>query len=350
MTSPKFNPKSMLVTGGAGFIGLNFVKHVLGKNDGTQIINLDKLTYAANSEELPALQNTANYVFIEGDICDDVLVEDVLGRYRVDCIVNFAAESHVDRSIDGPVEFAKNNVLGTARLLEQARAHWNKTFDRDQRSFRFHQVSTDEVYGSLDRDDAPFTEEHCYKPNSPYSASKAGADHIVRSYFETFGLPVTTTCCSNNYGPLQNQEKLIPVIIKSCLAGTPIPIYGDGSNIRDWLYVRDHCSAIETVIEKGEIGETYNVGADNEISNLELTKMICQALDEIYPRTSSDTYENLISFVDDRLGHDWRYAIDSKKITQELNWAPSFEFETGLHNTLTHYVTKLGYRFPETSG
>ena len=332
----------MLVTGGAGFIGINFLKHMLQHNRDLKIVNLDKLTYAANVADLPELDHIDNYQFVKGDICDNKLIASLLRENDIDCVVNFAAESHVDRSIDGPLEFTKTNVLGTAALLEEARSHWAHHFEAAPDAFRFHQVSTDEVYGSLAKNDATFTEAHSYKPNSPYSASKAGADHLVRAYSETFGLPVTTTCCSNNYGPYQHGEKLIPVIVKQCLNGHPIPIYGDGSNIRDWLFVNDHCDAIETVIRNGVPGQVYNVGGNNEISNLELAKTICRTLDDLHPLANGKPHSSLISFVTDRPGHDWRYAVNTGKIKQTLNWQPANKFETTIIETLQFFISRAG--------
>jgi dTDP-glucose 4,6-dehydratase len=318
----------LLVTGGAGFIGSNFVLSTL-QETGEPIVNLDKLTYAANPRNLAALRDDKRYVFVEGDVCDRALVRGLLEKYRPRAVVHFAAESHVDRSIAGPAAFVQTNVLGTFALLEEARAC--------RHEIRFLHVSTDEVYGSLGPHDPPFTEATPYAPNSPYSASKAAADHLVRSYHHTYGLPTLTINCSNNYGPRQFPEKLIPLMITNALAGKPLPVYGDGRNVRDWLYVLDHCAALRLVLERGRIGETYNVGGSCEKANIDLVKTICSLLDDAEPRKAG-SYAGLIAFVTDRPGHDRRYAIDTSKITGELGWRPRESFESGMAKTLRWYL------------
>jgi dTDP-glucose 4,6-dehydratase len=318
----------LLVTGGAGFIGCNFVLSTL-KESGEPIVNLDKLTYAGNLRNLEAVRNDSRHVFVQGDICDRELVRKLLNQYKPRAIVHFAAESHVDRSIAGPAAFIETNVVGTFSLLEEARA-----FSGD---IRFLHVSTDEVYGSLGPADPPFTETTPYAPNSPYSASKAAADHLVRAYHHTYGLPTLTTNCSNNFGPYQFPEKLIPLTIRNALAGKPLPVYGDGRNVRDWLYVLDHCEALHLVLERGRSGETYNIGGGAEEANIDLVTKICSLLDEARPRQAGK-YAELIAFVKDRPGHDRRYAIDSSKIARELGWRPRETFESGLAKTIRWYV------------
>jgi dTDP-glucose 4,6-dehydratase len=326
----------ILVTGGAGFIGANFVLDWLAESD-EPVVNLDKLTYAGNRENLASLDGDARHVFVQGDIGDRGLVEKLLGGHRPRAIVNFAAESHVDRSIHGPKDFIETNVLGTFELLEAARAYWNGLEGAERSDFRFLHVSTDEVYGSLGPDDAPFTETTPYAPNSPYSASKASSDHLVRAYHHTYGLPVLTTNCSNNYGPYQFPEKLIPLVIHNALAGKPLPIYGDGMYVRDWLYVSDHCTAIRRVLEAGLPGEVYNIGGWNEMPNLDIVHRICSLLDEMRPDVSGP-YARLIEYVKDRPGHDRRYAIDASKIHRELGWKPAETFETGIARTVRWYL------------
>lgn len=328
----------ILVTGGAGFIGGNFVLDWLSNPKAEGIINLDKLTYAGNLATLASLENDARHVFIHGDIGDRGLVADLLEKYQPRAIVNFAAESHVDRSIHGPADFVQTNVLGTFNLLESVRDFWGRLPADQKSSFRFLHVSTDEVYGSLRADDPPFAETNPYEPNSPYSASKAASDHLVRAWFHTYGLPVLTTNCSNNYGPYHFPEKLIPLVILNALNGKPLPIYGDGQQIRDWLYVSDHCAAIRRVLERGQIGETYNVGGWNEKANLEVVNTICSVLDHLKPRVDHQSYAQQITFVADRPGHDRRYAIDARKIERELNWKPQETFESGIQKTVQWYL------------
>ncbi|WP_343928841.1 dTDP-glucose 4,6-dehydratase [Pigmentiphaga daeguensis] len=330
-------PKRVLVTGGAGFIGANFVRYLLQAAPGVHIVNLDALTYAGSLDNLADLPTADHHTFVQGDICDRELIDRLLHEHQVDTIVHFAAESHVDRSISGPGEFVRTNIQGTYTLLEAARQCWmaeQKTTD----GRRFHHISTDEVYGTLGPDDAPFTEITPYAPNSPYSASKAASDHLVRAYFHTYGLPVVTTNCSNNYGPYQHGEKFIPTVIRSCLNGEPIPVYGDGRNIRDWLYVEDHCRGIECVLRTGNLGETYNIGGCNEWRNIDIVEYICALLDERRP--SGAPHKRLISFVTDRPGHDWRYAIDATKMQEDLGWSPQESFETGIIKTVDWYLQR----------
>ena len=328
---------SVLVIGGAGFIGSNFVLDWLAQLS-EQIINLDKLTYAGNLENLSSLENDARHVFVQGDLADRQLVDRLLVEYRPRAIVNFAAESHVDRSIHGPEDFIQTNIVGTFRLLEAVRAYWNGLPESEKKAFRFLHVSTDEVYGSLSKTDAPFAETHRYEPNSPYSASKAASDHLVRAWHHTYGLPVLTTNCSNNYGPYHFPEKLIPLMIVNALAGKSLPVYGDGMQIRDWLYVTDHCSAIRRVLESGCVGETYNIGGWNEKPNLEIVHTICALLDELRPKAEGTSYKTQITHVQDRPGHDRRYAIDARKIERELGWKPAETFETGIRKTVQWYL------------
>ncbi|WP_438866273.1 dTDP-glucose 4,6-dehydratase [Pseudomonas sp. L1(2025)] len=328
---------TILVTGGAGFIGANFVLDWVAQAD-EPVINLDKLTYAGNLENLSSLEGDKRHVFVQGDIADTQLVQRLLAEHQPRAILNFAAESHVDRSIHGPEDFIETNVVGTFRLLEVVRTYW-KGLDADaQQSFRFLHVSTDEVYGSLAKDDPAFTETHQYEPNSPYSASKAASDHLVRAYHHTYGLPVLTTNCSNNYGPYHFPEKLIPLMIVNALAGKALPVYGDGQQIRDWLYVKDHCSAIRRVLEAGTVGEVYNVGGWNEKPNLDIVHIVCALLDELRPRADGKPYKEQIAYVTDRPGHDRRYAIDARKLERELGWKPAETFETGIRKTVQWYL------------
>jgi dTDP-glucose 4,6-dehydratase len=329
-------PESILVTGGAGFIGSNFVLQWV-KDCGT-VVNLDLQTYAGNPENLASLACNPRYKFVKGDIADASLVASLLRDYRPKAIVHFAAESHVDRSIVAPDAFIRTNVYGTFTLLEQARHYWSMLSGPERAGFRFLHVSTDEVYGSLGADDSPFSETSQFAPNSPYAASKAGADHLVRAWFHTYGLPTLTTNCSNNYGPFQFPEKLIPLMILSALEGKPLPVYGDGGNVRDWLFVGDHCDAILSVLEKGRPGETYHVGGSSERTNLDVVKTICALIDELRPDAAIGSRSKLISFVPDRLGHDRRYAMDSSKIARELGWQPSVRFEDGLRRTIKWYM------------
>lgn len=350
----------ILVTGGAGFIGANFVLDWLAQSDET-VINLDALTYAGNRENLASLSGDGRHIFVQGDIADPILVTSLLARHQPRAIINFAAESHVDRSIHGPEDFIQTNIVGTFRLLEAVRAYWADLQDEAKQNFRFLHVSTDEVYGSLAKDEPAFTETHRYEPNSPYSASKAASDHLVRVYHHTYGLPVLTTNCSNNYGPFHFPEKLIPLMIVNALAGKPLPVYGDGQQIRDWLYVKDHCSAIRRVLEAGKIGEVYNIGGWNEKPNIDIVHTVCGILDELRPLSTLGsgewtvgtettpaqlatpdsrlpTYRNLITYVTDRPGHDRRYAIDAGKIERELGWKPAETFDTGIRKTVQWYL------------
>jgi dTDP-glucose 4,6-dehydratase len=327
----------ILVTGGAGFIGANFVLDWLAVHD-EPVLNLDKLTYAGNLETLASLQGDARHVFVQGDIGDGALVADLLATHRPRAVINFAAESHVDRSIHGAEDFIQTNIVGTFRLLEAVRAHWGGLADADKAGFRFLHVSTDEVYGSLAPDAPAFTETHGFEPNSPYSASKAASDHLVRAWHHTYGLPVLTTNCSNNYGPFHFPEKLIPLMIVNALAGKPLPVYGDGMQVRDWLYVKDHCSAIRRVLEAGAVGETYNVGGWNEKPNIEIVHTICALLDELRPRPDGASYTAQITHVKDRPGHDRRYAIDARKLEAALGWKPAETFESGIRKTVQWYL------------
>ncbi|MGA0588033.1 dTDP-glucose 4,6-dehydratase [Dyella sp. KRB-257] len=335
MNHPSTGLKTLLVTGGAGFIGANFVLQAIA--DGLRVVNLDKLTYAGNLDTLASLQGQAHHVFVQGDIGDRALVERLLAEHRPDAIVNFAAESHVDRSIDGPAEFVQTNVVGTLGLLESVRDYWRSLEGSARDTFRFLHVSTDEVYGSLGAE-GKFTETTPYAPNSPYSASKAASDHLVRAFHHTYGLPVLTTNCSNNYGPYQFPEKLIPLVIQKALAGEPLPVYGDGLNIRDWLFVGDHCSAIRRVLDAGRVGETYTVGGNAERTNITVVKTICALLDERRPLADGRQRESLITYVKDRPGHDRRYAIDASKLEHELGWKPSQTFESGIAQTVDWYL------------
>jgi len=332
----EFTPKNMLVTGGAGFIGSNFVHHMLASDTHLRIVNLDALTYAGSLEHLKDLPDDSRHSFVQGDICDKELIDRLLREHSIDSIVHFAAESHVDNSITGPEAFVRTNVMGTFTLLDAARRYWLNEKGWGNEECRFHHISTDEVYGTLKADDPAFSETTPYAPNSPYSASKAGSDHLVRAWHHTYGLPVTTTNCSNNYGPRQHGEKFIPTVIRSCREGKPIPVYGDGSNIRDWLYVDDHCRGIDAVIRQGKLGETYNIGGINEWANINIAKLICSLLDEMLP--ADKPYADLITYVKDRPGHDWRYAIDATKMGDELDWSPVETFETGIRKTVAWYL------------
>ncbi len=338
----------ILVTGGAGFIGSNFVLDWLEGSD-EPVVNLDKLTYAGNLENLATIEGDSRHVFVQGDICDGELVSGLLQQYRPRAIVHFAAESHVDRSIHGPGEFMRTNIDGTFTLLEAARSYWQTLGGSDRENFRFHHVSTDEVYGSLKPEDPPFAETNPYEPNSPYSASKAASDHLVRAWHHTYGLPVTTSNCSNNYGPYHFPEKLIPLMITNALAGKSLPIYGDGQQIRDWLYVKDHCSAIRRVLEAGKVGEVYNVGGWNEMPNVDIVNTIVKLLDELKP-DAAGSYRRLITYVTDRPGHDRRYAIDARKIERELGWRPAETFETGIRKTVMWYLEHQEWVANVTSG
>ena len=332
----------ILVTGGAGFIGANFVLDWLRQTE-EPVLNLDALTYAGNLETLASLANDKRHTFIHGDIGDRALIDSLLAQHQPRAIIHFAAESHVDRSIHGPGEFIRTNINGTYTLLEAARAYWNTLAPEAKARFRFHHVSTDEVYGSLGPGDAAFTETHPFAPNSPYAASKAAADHLVRAWHHTYGLPVVTTNCSNNYGPYHFPEKLIPLMIVNALAGKALPVYGDGQQIRDWLYVTDHCSAIRRVLEAGTPGETYNIGGWNEKPNIDIVHTLCALLDELRPRTDKQSYTTQISYVTDRPGHDRRYAIDARKIERELGWKPAETFDTGIRKTVRWYLDNQGW-------
>lgn len=340
---------SILVTGGAGFIGSNFVLDWFACSS-EPLINLDKLTYAGNLENLQGLSGNPNHLFVTGDIGDKPLVADLLNQHQPRAIINFAAESHVDRSIHGPEEFIQTNVVGTFNLLESARHYWNGLSGDEKPAFRFLHVSTDEVYGSLAKDDPAFSENKRYEPNSPYSASKAASDHLVRAYHHTYGLPVLTTNCSNNYGPYHFPEKLIPLVIHNALEGKELPVYGDGQQIRDWLYVKDHCSAIRTVLKAGTPGETYNIGGWNEKANLDVVHCLCSILDDLRPRNDGQSYRSQITFVKDRPGHDRRYAIDATKLERELGWKPAETFETGIRKTVEWYLANPKWVANVTSG
>lgn len=339
----------ILVTGGAGFIGANFVLNWLAVND-EPVLNLDKLTYAGNLDNLSPLNGDPRHVFVKGDIGDRALVDQLLAQYQPRAVINFAAESHVDRSIHGPEDFIQTNIVGTFHLLESVRGYWSALNDADKAAFRLLHVSTDEVYGSLEASDPPFAETKRYEPNSPYSASKAASDHLVRAYHHTYGLPVLTTNCSNNYGPYHFPEKLIPLMILNALNGKPLPVYGDGMNVRDWLYVTDHCSAIRRVLEAGQLGETYNVGGWNEKTNIDVVNTILSILDELSPRADSKSYREQITYVKDRPGHDRRYAIDARKLERELGWKPAETFETGIRKTVQWYLDHPQWINNVTSG
>ncbi len=331
-------PAIYLVTGGAGFIGSNFIRHVLGSGSGARVVNLDKLTYAGNPATLADVEAHPGYTFVHGDITDAALLTGLFAEHAVTAVVHFAAESHVDRSIDSPEDFLLTNVLGTFRLLEAARRHWKTLAAEHAAAFRFLHVSTDEVYGSLTAEDPAFTEQTPFAPNSPYAASKAGSDHFARAYFHTYGLPVVTTNCSNNYGPCQFPEKLIPLMILNALDGKALPIYGDGANVRDWLFVADHCAAISRVLADGRPGETYNVGGNHERTNLQIVDTLCRTLDRLSPRADGQSYLTQKTFVADRPGHDRRYAIDSAKLQGELGWSPAESFDSGLEKTIRWYL------------
>lgn len=337
MSFNHYTPRNIVVTGGAGFIGANFIHYYLQRDPSVQIINLDCLTYAGSLTNLKNLPDASRHQFIKGNICDSNLVSQLLRDYNIDTIVHFAAESHVDRSITGPASFIETNINGTFVLLEAARQFWLEEKKWDQSQCRFHHVSTDEVYGSLSVTDPAFTEKTAYAPNSPYSASKASSDHLVRAYFHTYKLPVTMSHCSNNYGPLQHPEKLIPTVIQCCLLNKSIPVYGNGSNIRDWLYVEDHCDGIVEIVTKARVGETYNLGGETELDNLSVVESICRLMDEMYPREQS--YSSLITFVTDRPGHDWRYAIDISKVSNDLAWKPREKWMSGLKKTVEYFYS-----------
>lgn len=334
-----YNPKNILVTGGAGFIGCNFVRHCLQQDCIDHVVNLDALTYAGSMDNLQDIKDHSRHTFVQGDICDATLVEHLLREYRIDTVVHFAAESHVDNSIAGPAVFLQTNIQGTFVLLEACRKFWLQEQQWADSQCRFHHISTDEVYGTLGQDDPPFTERTPYSPNSPYSSTKAASDHLVRAWFHTYGLPVVTTNCSNNYGPYQHSEKFIPTVIRSCLERRPIPVYGDGSNIRDWLYVEDHCRGIDAVLRNAHTGETYNIGGRNEWRNIDICRLICSLMDEFRPE--GQPHSDLITFVKDRPGHDWRYAIDQRKITTALGWSPQETFETGIRKTVSWYLSNF---------
>ncbi|MGE5522084.1 MAG: dTDP-glucose 4,6-dehydratase [Rhodospirillaceae bacterium] len=337
----------ILVTGGAGFIGANFVREWCAQSD-VPVVNLDKLTYAGNPANLAPLQNDARHVFVQGDINDRALVRELLAKYRPTAIVHFAAESHVDRSISGPAVFVEVNAVGTFTLLQEALAYWQTLSDDAKEHFRFHHISTDEVYGSLGPDDPAFTEEHAYEPNSPYAASKAASDHFVRAFHHTYGLPTVTTNCSNNYGPLQFPEKFIPLMVLNAIEGKPLPVYGDGLNVRDWLYVTDHCDALRLVLARGRPGETYNIGGNSERRNIDVVQTLCAILDRARP--ANGPHARLITYVKDRPGHDRRYAIDATKIKRELGWSPRVTFEQGLEQTVSWYLSNMEWVKNVTSG
>jgi len=340
--------RPILVTGGAGFIGSNFVLDWLAEL-GEPIVNLDKLTYAGNLANLTAVQGDSRHVFAHGDICDRELLSKLFTTYQPRAVVHFAAESHVDRSIHGPADFIRTNVVGTLNLLENAFVYWQRLAAPEQATFRFLHISTDEVYGSLGPEEPAFTETTPYAPNSPYSASKASSDHLVRAYHHTYGLPTLTTNCSNNYGPYQFPEKLIPLMILNALKGRPLPVYGDGKNVRDWLYVRDHCAAIRTVLKNGRVGEVYNIGGNTEMKNIDVVRTICRLLDELRSDDAGPR-ERLITFIEDRPGHDRRYAIDCTKIYRELGWQPTERFETGLRKTIEWYLAHMDWVEQITTG
>lgn len=334
----------ILITGGAGFIGSALIRHVLG-NTGHSVVNVDKLTYAGNLESLKSVENHPHYNFEHADICDAAKMNQILQSYQPDAIMHLAAESHVDRSIDGPAEFIETNIVGTYTLVEAARNYWQALEGDKKDSFRFHHISTDEVYGDLPNDGSLFTEKTPYSPSSPYSASKASSDHIVRAWHRTYGLPILLTNCSNNYGPFHFPEKLIPLVTLNALEGKPLPVYGDGKQVRDWLYVDDHARALLTVVETGKVGETYNIGGHNEKENIAVVRTICNILDELHPQKPAGiaSYEDLITFVKDRPGHDLRYAIDAGKIERELGWTPKETFETGLRKTVQWYLDNMDW-------
>lgn len=334
-----YTPHTVLVTGGAGFIGCHFVRHMLRSDPHVHIVTLDLLTYAGSLDNLQELPDPSRHTFIYGDICDSILVQQLLYRYNIDTIVHFAAESHVDRSIAGPIPFIQTNVVGTLTLLEAARIYWLKEQRWGAERCRFHHISTDEVYGTLGPHDPPFHEGTPYTPNSPYAASKAASDHLVRAYHQTYELPTTTTHCSNNYGPFQHPEKFIPTILHACLTDQPIPVYGNGSNIRDWLYVEDHCAGVEAVLRRGCIGESYNIGSGREWKNIDIVHHVCRTLAELTSQ-EVEKFLRLIHFVPDRPGHDWRYALDTTKIREKLEWSPVESFETGIRKTVEWYLNR----------
>jgi len=340
---------TILVTGGAGFIGSNFVLDWL-QGGGDPVVNVDALTYAGNLRNLGSVRDDERHVFVRGDIGDAALIGSLLREHRPRAVINFAAESHVDRSISSPEAFIQTNVVGTFRLLEAARVHWQALSAESRANFRFLHVSTDEVYGTLGQEEPPFLETNRYEPNSPYAASKAASDHLVRAHYQTYGLPTVTTNCSNNYGPFQFPEKLIPLMIVNALVGRPLPIYGDGLQIRDWLYVKDHCSAIRHVLEAGRIGEVYNIGGGNEKANLDIVRSLCALLDERIPKADGTSYAKQISFVKDRPGHDRRYAIDSGKLQREIGWSPAETFESGIRKTIEWYLANSDWLASVTSG
>ena len=328
---------NILVTGGSGFIGSNFIQYLINNSDYKKIINLDKLTYAGNSDNLINIENDPRYKFVKGDICNRDFINKIFHDYKPITIVHFAAESHVDRSIDGPKDFIDTNIIGTYNLLQESLNIYSKLNKESKSFFKFHHISTDEVFGSLG-ESGYFTEDTAYDPSSPYSASKASSDHLVRAWHRTFGLPITISNCSNNYGPYQFPEKLIPLMIINCLSNKELPVYGKGDNVRDWLYVEDHCKAIDLILKDGAIGETYNIGGNNEIKNIKIVKSICSILDTLEPAKSLKQYSDLITFVSDRPGHDFRYSIDTTKIKNELNWGPEESFDTGLLKTIKWYL------------
>ena len=330
----------ILVTGGSGFIGANFILNWFSENE-EPLVNLDKLTYASNQDNLKHLKNSKNYFFEKGSIEDLSLVTALLEKYQPRAVINFAAESHVDRSISDSDDFIQTNILGTHTLLKASLKYFETLNGSEKDNFRYIQISTDEVYGSLKDKDPQSSEDSPYFPNSPYSASKASGDHLARAWYETFGLPIITTNCTNNYGPFQNEEKLIPLMISSCLKGEKLPIYGDGSNIRDWLYVKDHCDALSLILKKGRTGETYNIGGKNEIKNIEVVTQICNLLDDVYPKKNGSSYSDQITFVEDRLGHDYRYGLNISKIENELGWSPKENFDSGINKTVEWYLKKI---------
>ena len=330
----------ILVTGGSGFIGANFILNWFSENE-EPLVNLDKLTYASNQDNLKHLKNSKNYFFEKGSIEDLSLVTALLEKYQPRAVINFAAESHVDRSISDSDDFIQTNILGTHTLLKASLKYFETLKGSEKDNFRYIQISTDEVYGSLKDKDPQSSEDSPYFPNSPYSASKASGDHLARAWYETFGLPIITTNCTNNYGPFQHEEKLIPLMISSCLKGEKLPIYGDGSNIRDWLYVKDHCDALSLVLKKGRTGETYNIGGKNEIKNIEVVTQICNLLDDVYPKKNGSSYSDQITFVEDRLGHDYRYGLNISKIENELGWSPKENFDSGINKTVEWYLKKI---------
>ena len=330
----------ILVTGGSGFIGANFILNWFSENE-EPLVNLDKLTYASNQDNLKHLKNSKNYFFEKGSIEDLSLVTALLEKYQPRAVINFAAESHVDRSISDSDDFIQTNILGTHTLLKASLKYFETLNGSEKDNFRYIQISTDEVYGSLKDKDFQSSEDSPYFPNSPYSASKASGDHLARAWYETFGLPIITTNCTNNYGPFQNEEKLIPLMISSCLKGEKLPIYGDGSNIRDWLYVKDHCDALSLILKKGRTGETYNIGGKNEIKNIEVVTQICNLLDDVYPKKNGGSYSDQITFVEDRLGHDYRYGLNISKIENELGWSPKENFDSGINKTVEWYLKKI---------